>query len=294
MLKNLLKLLLLGAMSAGAANLPNMLGGISGLPAAGMPGLPETGTADESSRETGRELADLGNTVAELRALGNPQPRSAAGLSDEERGLMQDAAPKLQFKSNGLTRQLGLAGGSGAASPSEMALPGAAGKIMKRLKTREPAKFQSFSAFRSDLLAFYGQHQAAMAYALWFIPSALVVFSFLLFLWKKYTLSMMLTGVIFALASFLIWALSAAVGLSTLLTKQSLLAVLPRELWLSPVVFLVVSAGLLRLADENYPFWNKTIKTLFTPIAVSCISAGWLRGAVFLKGVAGSAAALRT
>lgn len=292
MAKTLLKLLLLGALSAGASNLPNMLGGISGLPAAGIPGLPAAGAADESSREMGRELADLQNTVAELKSLGNPQPRSAAGLSEEERGLMQDAAPKLQFKSNGLTRQLGLAGGSGAASPREMALPGAAGKIMKRLKTREPAKFQSFSAFRSDLLTFYGQHQAAMAYALWFIPSALVVFSFLLFLWKKYTLSMMLTGVIFALASFLIWALSAAVGLSTLLTKQSLLAVLPRELWLSPVVFLVVSAGLLRLADENYPFWNKTVKTLFTPIAVSCISAGWLRGAVFLKGLAGSAAAL--
>lgn len=155
--------------------------------------------------------------------------------------------------------------------------------MMKRLKTRTPPKFQSFSDFRSGLLAFYGERQAALAYALWFIPSALVVLSFLLYLWKKYTLSMMLTGLIFAFSSFLLWSLSAAVGLSTVLTNTSLLAALPRELWLSPVVFLVISAGLLRLVDENYPFWNKTVTTLFAPIAVSCLSAGWLNGAGFLK-----------
>lgn len=283
MAKSLLKLLLLGTLSAGASSLPNLLGGLSGLPGAGIPGLPAAGAADESSRETGRELAGLQQTITELKALNNPQPASAAGLSAEERELMRDAAPKLQFKSNELTRKMGLAPGSRAPASRGIVLPGAAGKIMKTLKTRQPTKFQSFSDFRSDLLTFYGEHQAALAYALWFIPSALVVFSFLLYLWKKYTLSMMLTGIIFALSSFLIWTLSAAVGLSTVLTKQSLLASLPRELWLSPVVFLVVSAGLLRLVDENYPFWNKTVTTLFTPIAVSCISAGWLNGAGFLK-----------
>lgn len=287
MAKSLLKLLLLGALSAGASSLPNMLGGLSALPAPSLPGLPAAGASDESARETGRELADLQRTVAELKDLNSARPKSVAGLSEEERELMQDAAPKLQFKSNALTRQMGLAGG-GKAGPSVAALPGAAGAVMNRLKTRTPPKFQSFSDFRSDLLAFYGGHQAALAYALWFIPSALVVFSFLLYLWKKYTLSMMLTGLIFALSSFLIWALSAAVGLSTVLTKTSLLAVLPRELWLSPVVFLVISAGLLRLVDENYPFWNKTVTTLFAPIAVSCLSAGWLNGAGLLKTLIGS------
>jgi len=288
MAKSLLKLLLLGALSAGASSLPNMLGGLSALPAAPLSGLPAAGASGENARETARELADLQRTVEELKGLNSARPKSVAGLSEEERGLMQDAAPKLKFKSNALTRQLGLAGGGKGAGASAAALPGAAGEVMKRFKDRTPPKFQSFSDFRSDLLAFYGERQAALAYALWFVPSALVVFSFLLYLWKKYTLSMMLTGLLFALSSFLIWALSAAVGLSTVLTKQSLLAVLPRELWLSPVVFLVISAGLLRLVDENYPFWNKTVTTLFTPIAVSCLSAGWLNGAGFLKTLLGT------
>lgn len=293
MTKTLLKLLLLGALSAGASGLPNLLGGLSGLPGANIPGVPAADTSEESSRETGRELAALQSTVADLKALGEPRPRLAEGLSAEEAGLMRDAAPKLKFKSNELTRQLGLAGGKKTFNGGA-ALPGTAGKIMSRLKSAPAPKFQTFADFRSDLLSFYGQHQAAAAYALWFIPSALVVFSFLLFLWKRYTLSLMLTGLVFALSSFLIWSLSAAVGLSTMLTKQSLLAVLPREVWLSPVVFLVVSAGLLRLSDENYPFWNKTVTTLCTPIAVSCAAAGWLHGAAFLKTLLGSAAALKT
>lgn len=172
MAKSLLKLLLLGALSAGASSLPNLLGGLSALPAAKLPGLPAAVASDESSREMGRELADLQNTVAELKSLGNPQPKSAAGLSEEERQLMQDAAPKLKFRSNALTRQMGLAGEGKGAGPSVAALPGAAGAVMKRFKARTPPKFQSFSNFRSDLLTFYGERQAAMAYALWFIPSA--------------------------------------------------------------------------------------------------------------------------
>jgi len=126
MAKSLLKLLLLGALSAGASSLPNMLGGLSALPAAPLSGLPAAGASGENARETARELADLQRTVEELKGLNSARPKSVAGLSEEERGLMQDAAPKLKFKSNALTRQLGLAGGGKRAGPSPAALPGAA------------------------------------------------------------------------------------------------------------------------------------------------------------------------
>ena len=142
--KSLLKLLLLGALSAGASSLPNMLGGLSALPAAPLSGLPAAGASGENARETARELADLQRTVEELKGLNSARPKSVAGLSEEERGLMQDAAPKLKFKSNALTRQLGLAGGGKRAGPSPAALPGAAGEVMKRFKDRTPPKFQSF------------------------------------------------------------------------------------------------------------------------------------------------------
>lgn len=287
MTKNLLKFLLLGALSAGASTLPSLMGRLPGLSGGELTGLPASGADSEIPAGMGRQLASLHRAVTDLKAIGDTSPAMPEGLSEAEREIIQDAAPKLTFKSNTLTRSMGLAPGGGARA-------GTAGKILNTLSTRPATKFQSFSGFRADLLDFYERHQAAMAYALWLVPAAAVILSFALFISKMYTLSMMLTGVLFALSSALIWALSAAVGLSTILTKQSLLAALPRELWLSPVVFLVLSAGLLRLADENYPFWNRTVTTLFIPIAVSCISAGWLNGAGFLKGVLSSAAALKT
>lgn len=294
MAKSLLKLVLLAGLSLGASGLPNMLGGLPGLAGGEVPDSIIPGGKDESSAELRREMADLSGTVADLKQLagGGAPVSAAAGLSDEERGLMQDAAPQLKFKSNALTRQIGLAqaGKAPGSSAGLPALPGAAGKVMKRLKNHEGPKFQNFADFRGDILRFYHSNQAAMAYVLWLIPAGAVALSFLLFLCKRYTLSMMLTGLLFALANFLIWALSASLVLSALLTKQSLLAVLPRELLLSPVVFLVVSAGMLRLADENYPFWNKTISTLFTPIAASLLAAAWPYGLPYVKGLAGSAA----
>ena len=291
MAKSLIKFILLGTLSAGASSLPNMLGGLSGLQKGQIQDLAMPGGSDESSRELRREMAGLAGTMSDLKKLTHgANVNAVSGLSDEERAMMQDAAPQLKFKSNTLTRKLGLAPGQGSAK-SGLALPGAAGMVMSRLQHHEAPQFQSFADFRGDILRFYYGHQAAMAYALWMIPAGAVAFSFLLFLCKRYTLSMLVTGLLFALANFLIWALSASLALSALLTKQSLLAVLPRELWLSPVVFLLVSAGMLRLADENYPFWNKTISTLLTPIAASVLAAAWPHGLGYIKGLIGAAAA---
>lgn len=286
MAKSLLKLLLLGALSAGASNLPGMLGGLPGLAAGKVPDSIMPGGSDESSRELRREMADLGATVADLKALaGGGGINAADGLSDEERGLMRDAAPKIKFRNNALTRSAGLAPGAGGG----LKLPGTAGAVLGRFKDRQGPEFQTFSDFRGDLLRFYYGHQAYMAYALWLLPGAAVALSFLLFLCKRYTLSMLLTGLLFSLCCGLLWTLSAAMALSALLTKQSLLAALPRELCLAPVVFLVVSAGLLRLADENYPFWNKTVSALFAPIGASLLAAFWPLGLKYAKGMLASA-----
>jgi hypothetical protein len=292
MTKSLLKLLLLGGLSMGASGLPNMLGGLSGLSGGKIPESVMPGGSDESSVELRREMAELQNTMADLKALtGRQRPRSVSGLSAEERGLMADAAPKIEFKDNALTRQLGIAHG-GKLKTDAIQLPGAAGKVMQRFKAAGP-EFQNFNDFRGDILRFYSGHQAAMAYALWAAPAGILALSFLLFLCKRYTFSMLLTGWVFLLANFLIWTLSASVVFSAVLTKQSLLAALPRELWLAPVVFLVVSAGMLRLADENYPFWNRTISTLFTPIAASLLAAFWPLGLSYAKELMGASAAAK-
>jgi len=287
MAKTLFKLLLLGTLSAGASGLPGMLGNLSGLRQGEVPDLAVPGGSGESSRELSREMAGLGETMADLKALTRgARVNAASGLSSEERELLKDAAPQLKFRSNELTRRAGLAPGSGRAGGT--ALPGVAGTVIGRLKNRQAPQFQSFSDFRGGALRFYYRHQAGMAYALWLVPAWCAALSFLLFLLKRYTLSMLLTGLLFAAANFLLWGLSASLVLSAALTSQSLLAALPRELLLSPVVFLLVSAGLLRLADENYPFWNRSVSALLAPIAASLFAAAWPHGLSYAKGLLGS------
>lgn len=275
MAKSLIKLVLLGALSAGASNLPGLLGGMPQLKSGAAPDFAMPAGKSESSRELRREMADLGGTVADLKALagGGAKVSAVSGLSDEEKAMMEDAAPQLKFRDNALTRTVGLAGGGGAAAALPE-LPGAAGQVLNRFKNSGP-DFQTFGDFRDDFIRFYRGHQAQAAYALWLVPGAAVALSFLLFLLKRYTLSMLLTGLLFSLTSGVLWMLSASIAFSGVLTRQSLLPALPQELWLSPVIFLVVSAGMLRLADENYPFWNKTVSALAAPIGASLLAAYW-------------------
>ena len=278
MAKGLFKLLLLIVLSTGAASLPNFLGGnMAALSGGSMAGLLGTGGSSEEAVNLKRELADLPRTIESLKNLGQENTSQLAGLSAEERQMMLDAAPSLKFKSNKLTRSLGLVSGQGKGRAA-VAGAVAAGLFKKRTINR-----QTFPDFRGSLLDFYDRHQAGVAMGLWLAPTMAAVFSFMLFVFKRYTLSMSLTGMIFLLSSFVIWSLSIAVVLSTVLTKQSLLPALPRDLWLAPVVFLVVSSGLMRLVDENYPFWNRTITTLFTPIAASCLATGWAQAGGFIK-----------
>lgn len=273
MAKSLLRLLLLGTLSAGASFLPRLLGG---LPAAGSAGLPRAGGSAPPGFES---LAALGGAVADLKKVRDPAPAGLEELSPEERELAREAAPRLEFKSNALTRSLGLAGGGARAGGSAPDL----GRVLEGVRNARGPDFQSFSDYRRDLLAFYSGHRAGVTWALWLSPAVAASLSFLLLLLRRYTLSMLLAGLLFALANFLLWALSVSVALSAVLTKRSLLEALPGELWLAPVIFLAVSSGLLRLADENYPFWNRTVAALAAPIVASCLASGWVRGGGLLK-----------
>ncbi len=261
MIKTLLKFLLLAALASGASGLPGLLGGKmpgQGGIAAALPGLltgkiqgQPGGLASllvpgnsEGAAETRRELANLPQTMADLRSLDQANSEAVSGYSAEDRELIKEAMPQLKFKSNTLTRSLGLAPG-GQNTAAAAAAPAVLNLLAGGHKGPE---FQTFAGFRGDLLGFYARHQDGITVGLWLAPAAAALLAGLLLIIKFYTLSMSLSGLIFLASSFLIWGLSAAVVLSAALTKQSLLPALPRELWLSPVVFLIVSAGLLRLA----------------------------------------------
>lgn len=279
----LIKSALLLALAAGAANLPALPGGAAQAGPGGMAALAAPAGRDENSRELRRELAGLGSTVADLKALARGGGAQAAevGLSAEERGMMRAAAPQLRFRSNALTRASGLAGGGAGGAASAAA-------VISRLRAAHAPRFQTFGDFRGDMQRFYYGHQAGAAYALWLLPAAAVVLSFLLLVCRFYTLGTLLSALLFSLCSFLMWAMSASVLVSAL-AGRSVLAALPRELWLSPVMFLLVSAGLLRLADENYPFWNRAVSALAAPIAAALLAAGLPKGLAALKGLKTSA-----
>ncbi len=288
MLRGPLKLLFLALLAAGAANLPALLGDrleAFRLTAAGAvaPGGPA-----ENASELSREIAQLPNLAVSMAAMEEAYKQEMVGLSGDERELMAEAAPKLEFKSNKLTRSLGLApGGKKRAGAGAGAGGLTAAEIFKRLHSAK-STVQMFTEFRYRMFKFFKQHETGITISLWLVPAGIALLSFLLFICKRYTMSMTITGMLFLLSNYLLWTLSTTVVFSAVLTKENLLAALPRQLWVSPVVFLVVSAALLRLADENYPFWNRTIAALASPITAACLAAGWHRGFGMLKGALAS------
>ncbi|MBU2572872.1 MAG: hypothetical protein KKH28_02190 [Elusimicrobia bacterium] len=262
MLKGPLKLLLLAALAAGAANIPGITG--EKLEAARSPaGFGAAG----SSAENAAEPAALPNITAQMAAMEAAYKKEIAGLPAEEREIALDAMPKVEFKANPLMQRLARAPGPDSA--------GGMSGAQNALRT--------FSEFRYKMFKFCRRHEAAITVYLWLVPVGLAGLAFSLFLFKRYTMSISVTGAIFLLSNYLLWTLSSSVVLSAALTKENLLAAIPRDFWLSPVIFLIVSAALLRLADENYPFWNRTIAALFTPITAACLTLGWWRGVQFLK-----------
>lgn len=288
MFKGPLKLLVLAVLAAGAANLPTLLGDKlegSRLSAAGVP----IDSTAENASELSRELAELPNIAVSMAAMEETykqeQEQALEGLSPGEQEIMKEATQGLTFKSNKLTKSLGLAPGS---KPRRGRKAGAAGglsaaEVFKRLHSAK-STVQMFSDFRYSMFKFFKQHEAGITIGLWLVPAGIALLSFLLFMCKRYTLSMNITGLLFLVSNYLLWMLSTTVVFSAVLTKENLLAALPRQLWMSPVTFLVISAGLLRLADENYPFWNRTIAALGSPITAACVAAGWHRGFGLLKG----------
>lgn len=284
MLKGPLKLLLLALMAAAAGNLPSLLGDKLEGARLSAAGTPLDASSSENAAELSRELAQLPNIAVSMAAMEETYKQELEGLSPDEQDIMKEAGQGLKFKSNKLTRSLGLAPGGG---PRAGAVAGAGGltaaEIFQRLKSAK-STVQMFSEFRYQTFKFFKLHETGITIALWLVPAGIALLSFLLFICKRYTLSMTVTGLLFLVSNYLLWTLSTSVVLSAVLTKENLLAALPRQLWLSPVIFLVVSAGLLRLADENYPFWNRTIAALGSPITAACLAAGWHRGFGLLKG----------
>lgn len=106
---------------------PIILGGLSGLPGARAPGLSASGEAGDIPAGMGGELAALQRAVGDLKALEETRPVNVEGLSAAEREIMQEAAPRLKFRSNTLTRSAGLA-------PGGRAFPGTPCKIISLLE----------------------------------------------------------------------------------------------------------------------------------------------------------------
>lgn len=65
------------------------------------------------------------------------------------------------------------------------------------------------------------------------------------------------------------WLLLLSVGAAavSLLTRSNAWALVPRELIVPPLIWILASAGTLRLVDMNYPVWNSVFQGTLAPLA---------------------------
>jgi hypothetical protein len=119
------------------------------------------------------------------------------------------------------------------------------------------------------------EHRRPLLAVIWGVPFALCLGAGVSLGVSRFSWARSAGGASFRLASSLLVLLSAACILAYLLGTVNLLVMLPAWLWAAPVVFLLVSAFLMRLVDLNYPFWNRTISSLILPLLAVLVVFGW-------------------
>ena len=119
------------------------------------------------------------------------------------------------------------------------------------------------------------QYRRPLLAAVWGVPFVLCLAGGVSLGMSRYGWARRACGASFRLTSTLLLLLSAACILAYLLGTVNLLVMIPTWLWAAPVVFLLVSAFLMRFVDLNYPFWNRTISSLILPLLAVIVVFGW-------------------
>jgi len=124
---------------------------------------------------------------------------------------------------------------------------------------------------------YYLRHSAPISAMLWFGPGLLLLLGIIFLTLNQHSFALACARVTFFCEKFLLIILAATAVLAHIFFGINFLLSAPHTLWLSPVIFLLAAAALMRYIDMNYPFWNEAIMAMAMPILASIFILGWTR-----------------
>jgi hypothetical protein len=217
-----------------------------------------------------------GDPKALLRSLQELQTQTLhGGLGDGE-----GQPPELQRMLKDMTRN------AGAPSPDEEALSNELqasigqssiqspvlqkliGRLEKRQRPSEaaaPASDRIWGVWQ-DVQGRYLDMRAKVKPWLWAIPIILTVVSLSAFLVAQAGAARTLSDLGYGLSRKWLWVLSIAVAALAITTRTNPWPLVPRELLVPPILWMLASAFLLRQVDMNYPVWNAMVRGVVAPL----------------------------
>ena len=157
--------------------------------------------------------------------------------------------------------------------------------LMRSLSTRsnEPDFDALRNAARVKVGGFYQANREALSDWVWGVPALILLASFLCLILGQKGYARFLGRACFSLCRVWILGLSLITVLCFTLWQVNAWGLLPPGFWISPILSVLVSAGLLRLLDMNFPVWNATLMSFLSPLIACAIMLAWDKMMIFLR-----------
>jgi len=205
------------------------------------------------------EKTEIPSTLEGMTAQFSRQYNS---LNEEERQMLLESRPELQVvMTNPLLKKM-------------LTVNRDAGAEAVKGAVSAQRKFAADKAV-TDFRNFYNRHQSRLRTLGWLVPGGLLLVSALLLLFSCYEAARFGAGLVFNLSVMALFIYSAGMVFFHMALSQNFLLVMPQDFLMMPVVFLFLGAFVMKLVDMNFPFWNKTVWALASPMICAVVVFGW-------------------
>lgn len=247
------------ALAAGATSLPRWVGTLE-RPAPGHAAGPDlTALAEfEAAANSGQAVSDDALKVLEARV-----DRALDAMTSEERERAKTSFPTLERGGNPITQRL---------------------QAFSRLREgdRLSSAFGVSRGFEvplkaADWAAFFERNQFTVVAVFWGVPAVLVLVMIVAFLIGQHAAARAAGHAAFGVSSWALWTLSCLAVVLHVGFDVDFLRAAPWDFWAAPSLFMILAGWLMTMVDMNYPFWNRLVTSLLTPVLAATLVFSWDR-----------------
>jgi len=249
--------------AVGASQTQQAMSGLNGGQEAGSSAVPEQESAP--AQDPAKIIQDY---QAELEKM-----------TPEEREFFKNSSPGMQTLTNPIVRKLmgsGPAKKGGASASDSSGMEGVASVAAKLAavgaKPKAPSVMKIWAA--RIYMDYYPRYKDAVFTGSWIVPLSLLVLSAVCMVLQYGGASSFLCNIVLEGSGFVLALFSALCVYVGLYFGGSVALSMLMELLPSPIVFLVLSAGLMRLLDMNFPVMSQVVGSLVMPVLCAVVAGG--------------------